>query len=628
MTAIASLALAIFVYSKGRSSALNQALAFFSLALAVWMFAQGIEIFVAEKAAVLVWLRIQEGAAIFLPVFFLDFIFSLLGLRDSKKWVLRLSRAVALGFIILDFTPLFIKDVMLIEGFKYYPKLTAVYALFAFWLISSFIFGFAYLAAALRRSSGEQYQKLLYVFAASLVGFLGGVTSFFPIFNINLPIISHFTLPIYVGVAVYAIVRHKLLDITIYVRKGLVYSFITAIFTAFYVVLLSLANSYFQGFWQNNSILAALCIVLGMCFVFQPLKDWSQRVMDNLFFRSHYDYQETIKSFSQGISAVIRGDELDGFVKEKIKKTFKVDDAQICLDDSLPQFSPVLALAIESKGRKWGSLFLGRKLSGDDYDIEDKNLLVTLAQQIAVAFENIQLYQKLARSENLAALGTMVAGLAHEIKNPLAAIKGMTQVLPENITDQDFIVKYTEIVPRQLDRINNIVEKLLKAGRAPKSQRQIVDVNQLIREVIDFHANLCSKQDIIIFHEFKDLPVLEADPNQLYQVFVNLFLNSIQAMPEGGRLEIFSQRESTIDGDGVAIDIIDTGAGIPPEKLDKIFDPFFTLKETGTGLGLFMAIRVIQEHNGTIEAISPAAKSGKGTHFRVVLPVVGGQALG
>jgi signal transduction histidine kinase len=618
LTAIASLVLALFVYSKGRDKALNRSLALFSLALAVWTMAQGIGVLVGQKTAVLFWTRVQVGAAIFLPLFFLEFIFSLLNLRREKSRVLRLSRVIAVSLVVLDFTPLFVGDIVL-QGFKYYPRLTFVYGFFAFWLIASFIYGFCYLVADLRRSAGDQYQKLLYVFVASLIGFLGGGTSFFPIFNINLPVVSHFTLPVYEAVAVYAIVKHKLLDITVYVRKGLVYSFITAIFTTFYVALLSLINNYFQDFGHINSIIATVGIVFCMCFVFQPLRDWSQSVIDNLFFKSLYDYQDIVKKFSQGISAMRRVEELEEFVKRKFENIFKVSNAQICLDDTLPKFNPFLIIPIESKGRRWGNLFLGHRLSGDDYNAEDKNLLETLAHQIAVALENIQLYQTLARSENLAALGTLVAGMAHEIKNPLAAVKGMTQVLPENLADPDFMASYTELVPRQLDRINGIVENLLKVGRAPKLTRRPVDINQLLQEVIDSHENLCRQQNITIYHKLEVLPVIEADADQLYQVFVNLALNAIQAMPEGGRLEFYSRVSA--DGKQVVVEVVDTGVGIAPEKLGKIFDPFFTLKETGTGLGLFMAIRVIQEHDGTIEVKSPVEGVGRGTSFSVILPI-------
>jgi signal transduction histidine kinase len=612
LTALASLALSAFAYFKGREKEINCSLALFSLALAVWMFAQGMGAVAAQKEAILIWMRLQVGAAVFLPPFFLYFIFTLLEINQRMKGVLRASYLTALLFILLDLTPLFVDRIRLFQGIKYYPELTAVYAAFALWLIVSFCFGLTLLVMALRKSTGKQYNKLLYVFIASLVGFLGGGTAFFPIFNIKLPVISHMAMPLYVGVATYAIVKHKLLDITVYVRKGMIYSLVTASFTAIYVVLLLAANNFFQGWGQYNSLIATVFIVFGMGLIFQPLRDRSQAIIDHLFFKSQYDYQETIKNFSEQLSSALRLEELNLLVRDGLLRILKAREAEICFGDRAPAGGSVLTIPVESKGKKWGSVVLGPKLSGDDYSAEDIRLLTTLANQMAVAFENIQLYQQLVRSESLAALGMLAAGMAHEIKNPLASIKAMTQVMPENIEDKEFISKYVEMIPRQLDRINSTVENLLKAGRAPKLERKSVNVNVVLHEVLDLHLNLCRKQGVEIARYLGDLPPIFADPDQLQQVFVNLVLNAMQAMPEGGRLEVGGR----VQDEQVIIQISDTGMGIPPDKLDKIFNPFFTLKEKGSGLGLFTAFRIVQEHGGTIDVKS---QEGEGSSFTIRL---------
>jgi len=613
LTALASLALAAFAYFKDREKEINRSLALFSLALAIWMFAQGMSAIAAQKEAILIWIRIQVGAAVFLPPFFLYFIFSLLELGQRMKGVLRASYLIAALFVLLDFSPLFVDRIRLFQGIKYYPELTPVYAAFALWLIATFCFGLVLLVMALRKSTGKQYNKLLYVFIASLVGFLGGGTAFFPIFNVRLPVISQLAMPLYVGVATYAIVKHKLLDITVYVRKGLIYSLVTASFTAIYLVLLLAANNFFQGWGQYNSLVATVFIVFGLGLVFQPLRERSQAIIDHLFFKSQYDYQETIKSFSEQLSSALRLEELNLLVRDGLLRILKAREAEICFGDRQPAGGSVLVVPVESKGKKWGSVVLGPKLSGDNYSAEDIRLLTTLANQMAVAFENIQLYQQLVRSESLAALGTLAAGMAHEIKNPLASIKAMTQIMPENSGDGEFLAKYAEMVPRQLDRINSILENLLRAGRAPKLERKSVNVNEILQEVLDLNANLCRKQDIELIHHLGDLPPIQADPDQLQQVFVNLVLNAMQAMPGGGRLEVTSRFEE----EQIIIQVSDTGMGIPPDKLDKIFNPFYTLKEKGTGLGLFTAFRIVQEHGGTIDVKS---REGEGTSFTIYLP--------
>lgn len=613
LTATVSISLGIFVYAKGSDKPLNRSLALFSLALCVWQFAQGIGAISAQPSA-LFWVRVQVGAAVFLPVFFLSFIYSLLGLEAKRKNVILGMFLAAAVFIALDFTPLFIDQLTLISGLRYFPKLTPVYGAFALWLSAVFTYGLVKLIAELRRSAGEQYRKLLFVFVAVLCGFLGGGTAFFPIFQINLPVVSHFALPVYEALAVYAIVKHGLIDITIYVRKGLVYSIITALFTAVYLLLLLLARNFSQRWAPLDSELATLFTLFGIGLIFQPLRDRSQAVIDHLFFKSQYDYQEAVKSFSEKLAAAVRLEELNELIRAGLFQFFKVKEAQLCFGEQAPPWPPVLAVAIESKKKSWGRLVLREKLSGDTYSEEDRRLLSTLASQIAIAFENIQLYRQLVRSESLAAMGTLAAGMAHEIKNPLAAIQAMTQILPENISDLPFLKKYTELVPRQLGRINRIVENLLKAGRLPKLERQATDVNEILHEALDLNVDLCRKQGIEINRSLEPLPKLEADTDQLRQVFVNLILNATQAMPVGGTLSVVSRQLAS----RIVIEIVDTGTGIPAEALDKIFEPFFTLKENGSGLGLFTAYRILEEHGGTIEAKS---REGVETRFTIKLPL-------
>ena len=621
LTSIASFLLAAFVFSKGTKKALNQTLALFSLSLAIWTFAQAMAGIVNEKEIVIILTRVQLGAAVFLVPFFLHFVFSLLKIEQDKRGVLRFSYLIALLLLILDFTPLFVNDVSMVQGYRYYPRFTVIYALFATWLIISFTYGLGRLIVELRQSSGNQYKKLLYVFVASIVGFLGGATSFFPIFNINLPVVSHITLPVYVAVAVYAIVMHKLIDITVYVRKGLIYSIITVFFTSLYIILILLANRFFETVTQYNSIMVTAFVVFSLALFFQPMRDRVQNFINQIFFKSYYDYQEIIKGLSQDLSSALKVDELERLIKKKLTQTIKPKWIEVCWGETQPSFMPVLCISIKSKERILGQLCLGPKKSGDSYLTEDKNLLDTLANQVAIALENIQLYQGLVRSESLAALGTMAAGMAHEIKNPLASIKGMTQVLPDNLDDPEFISDYAEMIPRQLDRINRIVENLLKAGRTLKLEIREIDLNNVIDEVLGFNANLCKKSGIEIKKKLTSLPLIKADPDQLQQVFTNLILNAVQAMPGGGVLSI---RSGVHNNELICVMIMDTGQGIPADKINRVFDPFFTLKEKGTGLGLFTAFRVLQEHGGSIDVVS---QPGKETRFTLWLPIKQGQSV-
>jgi signal transduction histidine kinase len=205
--------------------------------------------------------------------------------------------------------------------------------------------------------------------------------------------------------------------------------------------------------------------------------------------------------------------------------------------------------------------------------------------------------------------------MAHEIKNPLASIKGLTQVLPENLDDQDFIKKYSEIVPRQLDRINRIVEDLLDFGQPAGLVMGEVDVAKELDGVLRLVENQCRKSDIEIIRDFQPLPPVIGNTEKLAQVFMNVILNAMQAMPNGGKLSIGSRVASH---ESIVIEIADTGEGIPADKLPNIFDPFYTTKESGTGMGLAVTHSIIKEHQGSIEAES---KVGEGTTFKICLPI-------
>jgi signal transduction histidine kinase len=228
--------------------------------------------------------------------------------------------------------------------------------------------------------------------------------------------------------------------------------------------------------------------------------------------------------------------------------------------------------------------------------------------------ENRRLYHSLLRADKLAALGTIAAGMAHEIKNPLASVKGLTQVLPENLEDKEFIRKYSEIVPRQLDRINRIVEDLLAFGHPKELEAREFAVEELLKEALSLVENQYRKAGIEVNSKIEPALIM-ADPERMMQAFLNIILNAIQAMPGGGKLTI--EGKALLD-DRYLLKIADNGHGIPADKIQNIFDPFFTTKQEGSGMGLAVTYRIIKEHQGEIEVESAV---GKGTVFKLCLPI-------
>lgn len=239
---------------------------------------------------------------------------------------------------------------------------------------------------------------------------------------------------------------------------------------------------------------------------------------------------------------------------------------------------------------------------------------------VLAVFEDITeikaLEEKLRQADRLAALGTLSAGLAHEIKNPLSAIKTFVQLLPRKIQNPSFMEKFHATVPREIDRINQLVEDLLELTRKKKRTMMPLNVNALIHEVINLYDEEMKKRKIYLErHLDVTLPALEGDPETLYRAFSNLTINAIQAMPEGGLLAISSGYDSLFSR--IKITFRDTGIGMDEETLKNLFNPFFTTKDRGVGLGMALTHKIIEDHQGTIEVMS---ETGKGTTFIVNLP--------
>lgn len=247
--------------------------------------------------------------------------------------------------------------------------------------------------------------------------------------------------------------------------------------------------------------------------------------------------------------------------------------------------------------------------------------------------KKLDLERQLQHSEKLAAVGRLAAGLAHEVGTPLNVVSGRAEYLLLELSEGDPKAKNLQIIVEQIERIKRIIEQLLGYTRLHKPQMVPVSLPEVLKNVLALLDHEVRKREITVEASLPDpLPTVAGDPHLLQQVFLNLFLNAVDAMPEGGRLTVTAKlaaRESLIvdgertpriaDGEFIEITVSDTGTGIPPEHLSRIFDPFFTTKKPGegTGLGLSVVYGIVRDHRGNIEVTSEV---GKGTTFTVKLP--------
>jgi two-component system, NtrC family, sensor kinase len=226
--------------------------------------------------------------------------------------------------------------------------------------------------------------------------------------------------------------------------------------------------------------------------------------------------------------------------------------------------------------------------------------------------------EQMSQTEKLTSLGLLAAGVAHEVNTPLAVISNYIQMLAKQMPDGDPRQAIIEKIVKQTFRASEIVNNLLNFSRTGAAEAADIDVNRVVEETLSLVSHpLKTSQIQVVKHLSESLPAVRGSANKLQQVFLNLFLNARDAMPGGGLLEI---RTGAHNG-GVEIEVVDTGAGIPREHINRIFDPFFTTKPNGrgTGLGLSVSYGIIKEHSGKIDVRSTP---GKGTSFHVEFPAV------
>ena len=288
------------------------------------------------------------------------------------------------------------------------------------------------------------------------------------------------------------------------------------------------------------------------------------------------------------------------------------------------RFEARLIVPSFSNERLLAFLVLGRKRSNDPFTTDDLAIFSGLANQAALALENAMFFEELRtneilmiQSEKLASLGQLASGMAHEIHNPLTIISGESQLYLERFRGQDERVdKLLLSVIEECKRAADITRRILRFAKPAPADVTAVDVKATIEESLTlagYQVRLERVERVVEVPE--GLPKVRSNQNQLQEVLLNLILNACQAMGEkGGRIALSAHP----NGSTVVLTVEDNGPGIPAIALRKVFDPFYTTKATGTGLGLFVTQRIIQSHGGTIDLEST---KGKGTRFTIHLPV-------
>jgi signal transduction histidine kinase/GAF domain-containing protein len=354
-------------------------------------------------------------------------------------------------------------------------------------------------------------------------------------------------------------------------------------------------------------------------------------------------YNETLlQSLTSGVIAVGTDERITVFNNEAGEICALNSDEMIdCKVDDLPEaLREPLRMALQSGQSQVnhemvltsGDEALVIRASASIFHGEDRKVLGALMVLTDItSLKRLEL--QIRRSDRLASLGTLSAGMAHEIKNPLVSIKTFAQLLPERYQDSDFRETFSNLIGHEIERIDTLVNQLLRFARPAKPILKPMHVHEIVQKALQLVDHRMYQKQIKLTRLFDaNVDTIRADPDQLEQVFLNFFINAMDAMKNGGELTVRTEIGSDeqwaaalnhVNGgdthDVLRITIRDTGEGIRGEDLAHVFDPFFTTKDHGTGLGLSVVHGIIQEHGGQIEVES---EPQKGTAFHILLPLV------
>lgn len=472
-----------------------------------------------------------------------------------------------------------------------------------------------------------------------------------------------------------AILKYRPLEIHTLIKGGILYSSLSAVVLVIYILVVKKLSDLIGGVAGTRSLWTEALFVLALVILSRPLKNKVERIIDRFFYRGKYEHQKELMDFGETLTDITDPKELLQTTANFIAQAFRLRQVVVFLlnretNRFIPcgqqstgpeiEFGPHSPLPeklrtskaplefedlkealgdhpdMEKLTRTRASIVvpmwvkdellafaaLGEKISKQSWMMEDLEFLTIFFNQAAVATSRALIYQEvkdkereLMRSEKLAALGELSAGIAHEIRNPLGVISGSAQTLGKT-ADEPTREELTEFIIEETERLNNLLRDFLDFARPRELNLTTCDLRKLADRSLELVDSKAADCGVKIEKEYSpDLPLIVVDPVQIEQIFVNLELNAIEAMPRGGTLKIGIGKSNSKK---FALKISDTGCGISAQIRSRIYDPFFTTKETGTGLGLSVVHRIVENHAGEI---SLSSIEGEGSTFTVTLPI-------
>jgi len=640
LISLTCLGLGLLIIGFGREK-IHRLWSLFNISLAIWAFGCFMGTMARDPDVSLFWWTLGQISGVWASAFFFHVVCILC--TTTKKPILILGYANAIIFDLLAITQNMDLGVQYLFGSMYYLKalsykILIVICVWSYIAIQGHYELFKYYGQLSDKKTKIQFKFWIF---GMMIGYGGGALNFLPMFDIMIYPYTVITIAIYCVIATYAIFRHQMLNIEVIIKKSLVFAGLLAAVFAILILPTILIQEYIlrtAGFAGRISGLAisGLIIILTM----RRIETFLINVTDRFLFQKKYNYKELLNTFATEVLTVLELDKLISLTVSKLKDIIRLNSCEMLVFSDKKRPDEIIISASKSKGYLLksenpnvrseliipitmqeeivGSLLLGKKKSDEAYSQDDLDILLPLSRTLAIAISNAQLLKRLSevqkeavQKEKMATVGTLVAGMAHEIQNPITTINIFSEYLQEKIMDNEFREKYRSIVVKEIDKIDHIIQAMVdfsseETGFEPEAVSIYDSINEIIT-LMGLRYEIGSRIQIV--NEISpDISPIKANKKEFEEIILNLTQNGIHAIKDAGKIT-FKAFEA---GDSVSVEIKDTGCGMSEEVLDKLFNPFFTTRSKGFGLGLFVVKELVKRNNGTI---SVESKVGEGTKF-------------